>query len=53
MICEFSHLGCESFYQPFYQPIHKQTLTDPTYTICSLCLLTCKTPKTKVNIDSI
>jgi len=53
MICEFSHLGCESFYQPFYQPIHKQTLTDPTYTICSLCLLTCKTLKTKVNIDSI
>ena len=53
MICDFSNSGCESFYQPFYQPIHKHTPTDTTYSICSLCLLTCKTLKTEVNIDSI
>ena len=42
-----------NFYQPFYQPIHLHTSTNTTFTIYSLCLLTCKTLKTKVNIDSI
>jgi len=35
IFCDFAQVGCVSFYQPFYQPIHKHTLTDTTYSICS------------------